>query len=131
MSKRKKSVGKVKPSWVGKTKTSLMKRVEEMLLFPHRAVQRRESDNTKVRVTSKDYYGRCTSARREDRAAAKAHPVDTWVRGEYGGRLFAGSIARVRNGKYTVRRLDGRTISVPYWVNLVRVPLADIKATNT
>ncbi len=121
MSKRKKSFGRVKPTWVGKTPTSLIKRVEEMLIAPHRPVQRRQTDNTKLRVTLKDYRGRCASTRKDDRAAAKAHPVDTWVRGEYAGTRFTGKVIRIRNGKYTLRLVSGQTATVPCWVKLTRL----------
>jgi hypothetical protein len=118
MSKRKKSIGKVKPPWFGKTPTSLLKLVEELLVSPHKSVQRRQSDNSKRQLTVKDYIGRRKNTRREDRAAAKAHPVDSWVRGNYGGSTFTGKITRIRSGSYTVQNLNGQVRRVPYWVEM-------------
>jgi len=127
MSKHKKSVGKVKPPWVGKTKSSLLKRIEQALNPNNRGpIQRRITDNRKFTADVYNYRGgRTATARRENAAAAKAHPVDSWVSGRY-NEPFVGKVVRVRNGKYTLQLSGGGTLRVPFWLDLKKVEVHNV-----
>lgn len=117
MSKRKKSHGKVKPSWVGKTQSSLLRRVEQLLTAGQ--AQRRITSNVKIQYRTSDYInGRTASARKEIASAAKVCPVDTEVMGQYAGKTFRGKIVRIRGNGYTVREASGANVRIPLWVGL-------------
>jgi hypothetical protein len=118
MSRRKKSVGKVKPSWVGKTRASLIKRIE-LALDPRNkgSTPKRVTDNRKAQVSAKTYYGGRTSrARAETKAAAKAYPIGSWVSVRWESTLrTVGKIVRIYGGKYTIQTLYGTNVRVPYY----------------
>jgi len=132
MSRRKKSFGKVKPPWVGKTKVSLIKRTEEAFdPFNKSGVPRRVTDNRKPDFTLKSYLGgRNWRARKDTKEAANAHPVNSWVRCQFNGRVIVGEVIRVYGGNYTIAQLIGAKVRVPYWATIERITLPKETVAN-
>jgi hypothetical protein len=123
MSRRKKSYGKVKPSWVGKTASSIVK-MAEALLDPSRSasVQRRHTDNKSVQAKFSDYAGhRSHCARKRNKEAAQAHPIGSYVKVFEVQSSFIGEVIRVGGGKYTILRAHGVRTRVPYWSHIVEL----------
>lgn len=120
MSKRKKSYGDVKPSWVGKTPASIA-RLAEQMLDPLRktSVQVRVTDNTR-RYRPIGYRRSGDRSQREravNKDLAAVHPVGQQIQVSYttylGGVGSAqGTIVRIKGGKYYVRVSDVKVLCV-------------------
>lgn len=111
MSRHKKSYGKVKPSWFGKTKASLCARIENTLSMKPVPVQRRITDNSKRRYHRQSQWNRCEATRQQNRELAAQYPVGAMIEfhescyryTDNGTQERFGYIVRIRDGKYYVR----------------------------